>query len=272
MPVFPMTWAGQSSNVGANTGASLPTSITAAGSTNTKGSYTQLIASTPFLSSWLIVQAMTNTNGSTMLGDIAIGGAGSEKIIVPDLMVQGPRDLFALPLPISVPKGVRLSARVQAATASHVCYLEITLLAAQAGMINSGGIVDTYGQNTATSRGTSIDPGGSANTKGSWTQIAASTTRRARGFFLLIGGQGNTAASLGSWLYDVAIGGSGSEQTIVSNWAVDVRAAGNVHPQPHCSPFFPIPIASGARIAVRSQSTVTDATDRLHDVQIVAVA
>lgn len=272
MPVFPMVWSGQSSNVGANTSTSLPTTITASGSTHTKGSYTQLIASTPFLSSWMIVQAMTNVNGSNNLVDIAIGGAGSEQIIVPDLMVQGPRDLFAIPLPIQVPAGVRLAARSQAANASHQCYIEVTLLAAQSGMQPSGGIVDTYGQNTGTSRGTSVDPGGSANTKGSWTQITASTTRRARGFFLLLGGQGNTNTSLGSWLYDVGIGGAGSEQIIVANWAVDVRAAGNVHPQPHCSPFFPIPIGSGSRIAVRSQSTVIDATDRLHDVQIVAVA
>lgn len=272
MPVFPMAWAGESNTVGANTAASLGTSVTASGSANTKGSYAQLTASTPFLAAWLLVEAMTNTNGSTQLVDIAIGGAGSEKVIVSNLMVQGPRDLFCVPLPIQVPGGVRLAARTQAATGSQSCFVQVTLLAARSGMQPSGGVVDCYGQDTSTSRGVSVDPGGSANTKGSWTQITASTTRRARGFFLLLGGQGNTNTSLGSWLYDVGIGGAGSEQVIVADWGVDVRAAGNVHPAPHCSPFFPIPIGSATRIAVRSQSTVIDATDRLHDVQIVAVA
>lgn len=271
MPVFPILWGGESSSAGEVTGTSTSTQITASGSANTKGSYTQLIATTPFLASWIIVEAATNTNGSTMLIDIAIGGAGSEQVIIPDLMVQGPKDLMTIALPVQIPGGVRLSARAQAATGGHICFLKVALIAAQTGMQPAGGVVDCYGANTGTSRGVSIDPGGSANTLGSWTQIVASTNRRARGFVLVIGGQGNTNTVAGDWLYNVGIGGAGSEQSILEHWHVNTRAAGNVHPEPHCSPFIPVPIGSGTRIAVRSQSTVIDATDRLHDVQIVCV-
>lgn len=272
MPVFPIQWGGITASAGEVTGTSTSTQLTAGGSNNTKASsYTQLIASTPFVANWLIIEAATNTNGSVMLIDIAIGPSSSEVDVVQNLMVQGPKDLLCIPLPIQIPAGVRLSARAQAGTASQVCFLKVTLIAAQVGMQPSGGVVDCYGANTGTSRGVSIDPGGSANTLGGWTQIVASTNRRARGFVLLIGGQGNTNTLAGDWLYDVGIGAGGAEQVVLQYWHVNVRAAGNVHPQPHCSPFIPIPIGAGTRIAVRSQSTVIDATDRLHDVQIVCV-
>ena len=65
--------------------------------------------------------------------------------------------------------------------------------------------------------GSTIDAGGTANTKGSYTQMVASTSRDYCALAWCMDSLNVTPANTANFLVDVAIGGAGSEQVIVSN-------------------------------------------------------
>lgn len=256
--------------VGEVAGSSVGTTLTAAGSTNTKGSYTQLVASTGRDAHWLIIQGRSSLNGTSFLLDLAIGGAGSEQIIVADLLMQGPRSGITICLPVYVPGGSRLAARVQSNSASATMLCSVLLGSHSFGMMEPGGVVTCYGQNTGDSGSTSIDPGGSGHTKGSYVQITASSSRKHQGFVLIVGGDKNTGTTAADFLIDVALGAGGSEQIIVPDFYVREESGAFAY-TPYAT-YFPIPIPEATRIAVRAQCSITDATDRLFDCQIVGVS
>lgn len=93
------------------------------GSANTKSAYAELIASTAFRYRWVNLAfcgdaQSRNTAGINWLVDIAIGGSGSEIDVVSNFHVATAEtnDLpspICVPLPLTVPAGSRLSARVQ---------------------------------------------------------------------------------------------------------------------------------------------------------------
>ena len=77
--------------VGATTATSLGTAITASGSTNTKGSYTQLIASTTSdATSMIITLYNQSVPNATMAIDIAVGAAASEQVIAANVLFYTP--------------------------------------------------------------------------------------------------------------------------------------------------------------------------------------
>ncbi len=108
------------------------------------------------------------------------------------------------------------------------------------------------GQVSGSSAGTLITVGGVANTKTSWVELVASTSKQADGF-LLNCQPGDTA--LTDYLVDIAIGGSGSEVAILSN-LLFTAGGGDTPPG---KAFFPIPIPPGTRISARAQSVDTAA-------------
>lgn len=103
---------------GVDTSTSTTTAVTASGSINTKGSYAQLTASCNEIR-WAVLQLRPNSNNYYLI-DIAVGGAGSEQVIVPNLHVRGASGRsFPIGFPLSVPAGSRISARCQCNTASQ---------------------------------------------------------------------------------------------------------------------------------------------------------
>lgn len=257
--------------VGAVTASSTGTAPTA-GSANVKGSYTELIASTAHDAHGIVINLMRTSAGGDYLVDIAIGGAGSEQIIVADLLRSTLGATFShqpIFVPIYIPAGSRISARIQSTTGSATFSMIVTLVQGGDVMPGSEGICVTYGAASGDSGGTSIDPGGSANTKGSYSQITASTTRPIHWLIVAIGGQGNAARTSAGWLMDIAIGGGGSEQVIVPN--IPLSSHGNTDEMFPQFIELPVCIPAGSRLAVRAQSGITDATDRLFDVILYGV-
>jgi hypothetical protein len=99
---------------GVTTASAVGTTVTS-GTGFVRGSYAQITASCAEMSSAYLVVSATDDNGGKLVFDIAVGGSGSEQIIVPDLMwgvfsQTFPRCAW---LPISVPAGSRLSIRCQ---------------------------------------------------------------------------------------------------------------------------------------------------------------
>lgn len=166
------------------------TTVTASGTTHTKGSYSQIIASTSRLSYGITIVIHNVGAASTnarMLVDIAIGAAASEQVIIPNLLAGNASAWNAASnggtcyhFPIAIPSGVRISARCQASTASDTCNIIVWLHQARtAPGLWVGQRVTAYGVNTGTSTGTAHTPG-STNSYATATQITSSATNPIR--------------------------------------------------------------------------------------------
>ncbi len=248
--------------------------ITANASNNTKGSYTQLVASTPFACQMIQVsiQAGTSAADITYLLDIATGGAGSETDIVANLLVDNQNTISAnesvrqFIVPIAIASGVRLSARCQCSTGSDTLEIAVTLISTNGAPGLTSAV--TVGASTGTSRGTQIDPGGTANTKGSWVQMVASTASTYQWLMLMMDNFGQTSpAASARWAIDIGTGGAGSEVVLVP----DLRVARGTTPIVCAPTMYPILtyIPSGTRVAVRASCSINTATSRLFDAAIV---
>jgi hypothetical protein len=243
---------------GTNAAASLGTTLTASGSTNTKGSYAQLVASTPYDASgfWLLLSGASSLTAGYLV-DLAIGAAASEIVLVPNVPfnIQSAANsgTLAIFVPCAIPAGTRISARVQSSTGSTTVTAAVVLLDGSFDEDSSLAAPQNYGALTASSVGTSIDPGASANMKGSWVQIAASTTYDIGALQLICDTQKNVTTIAQTWLIDIGIGAGGSEKVIAPNISLSCNAGPMLtNPAP---PLIRCQIPSGTRLAIRAQGT-----------------
>lgn len=250
-----------SQDIGVNTAGSNGTTITASSTANTKGAWTQLIAATAADCVLAYIQATASgTAGAFFLTDIAIGASGSEKIILPNLLSQSGGanggQVFDAMVPLHISSGTRISARCQAVNASDTVNYKITTW--DGSFVTEEGVAgfDDIGTNTSTTDATQITASSTTNTKGSYTQLIASTARDYTGFLLVYRG-GMLAAGDINYLIDIAVGVAGSEVVIVPNLypGSSTAAVGLCR-----SVYFPIPIPAGTRIAARMQSSVASNT------------
>lgn len=255
--------------IGADTTNTRGTVITASGSANTKGSWTELSASTSTAATAAMVTIFCANTQADYLVDIGTGAAASETAVIADIQTNRPtisitcRQFF---IPISIASGTRVSARCQSSTAAATCRIIIHLFSGTANFLGGTSVV-TYGANTTDSGGTEVDPGGTINTKGSYVEITASTSADIEWLTVIAGGRTNGAKQNAEFLLDVATGAGGAESDIISNIyfteSVTINEIDNV------IGMFPVSIASGTRIAVRAQCTINDATDRLFDIVLL---
>lgn len=267
---------------GIDTANTRGTAVASSSSVNTKGSYVQLIASTAFHASGLIIVVHASAATSKkFLIDFAIGAAASEQVIVADVPyctagghIGGPMLIY---LPIPIPAGTRISARCQSGSSSaQTVYLSATTIAHGAHESEPCGDCETLGSNTADSGATQVDPGGTQHTKGSYAQITSSTSFHAKYLILVVAHDGSGTAADVKWLFDVAIGAAASEQIIIP----DLPSRANQEPTtiPNTSTLinrvhgpFPVSIPAGTRIAVRCQSDNNTVGDREADVAVILV-
>lgn len=244
------------------------TSVTT-GAANVKGSFATLVASTASASDAIMVSLSTASSTRSHLVDIAIGAAAAEVVIIPNLLIATLGNDTALFLfPVRIPAGVRISARAQSTAASAVVTVSVNLTSDGFALSSPLGRVTAYGTATASSGGISTDPGGTANTKGAWAELTASTTYPTRSVIMAYSNQANGTRTSGKHLFDLAIGASGSEIVVLGDLRVD-QSTLSVFPR--CTPPLPLTLPAGVRFAARQQSTVTDATDRLVDVAVYGV-
>ncbi len=262
MGVWP---AAQPSRYSDDDAATYSTVVNPNASANTKGSWVTLIATTAFPAQGILMTLVTGSVNIDYLYDLAIGSAGNEQTIASNLLLAvyeiGVEGYY---LPIGLPAGVRLSARCQANGASKVGAVKLQLI--------GGGYrgqsytrSETWGAATGDSGGTSIDPGGSAGTKGSWVQLVASSAFPVRQLLVAAGGQANLSRTNCTNTVDIGIGSAGNEQVIVPNLTYWMDANAD-HVLPGLYGPLPVMIPAGTRVAARTKSSITDATDRLIDI------
>lgn len=263
---FSLFGTGQDTHADArNTSSSRPIAVTSSGTTNTKGSWVQLISSANFDASGFLLHLLgdsgSGTGNGTALVDIGIGAASSEVVIIPNILISQVQSQIAtvgasVYFPIQIPAGTRVAARSQCSFASAPVPVGITLIALdQEGSEPAGGAT-TYGDNTTFSYGTGV-AGGTANNKGSYTQITASTTNDASMLYVCMHGGASTGTT---GLLDIAIGGSGSEVIIIPDIPFcfnenNIEGVQSVGVNPCMVGPIPVQIPAGTRIAARIQTS-----------------
>jgi hypothetical protein len=250
-------------NYGAATGSTGLTAITA-GAANTKGSYTQLTASTTVDISYVII-TLTAANGNAILSavDIAFGAAASEQVRVNNLMaspafIPGPV-VYAFPL--SIPKGTCLSARCQSTTASQVT--GVSIIGASSGFAATEGScgIDSLGFTAGSTKGSAVGAmSGSTNTLSAYGQIISSTARNYTGIFGMIDFGTAGATTSNKYMVNIAIGAAASEQVRIPNLYYDsVTPAAGHEAGAWIIPYIPMRINSGTRIAANAQCSAGSA-------------
>lgn len=255
-------WSNPISLAAVTSGGTGGGTLTSGAAANTKGGWTQVVAATTGDAQWVVLQVLKpyGTSPNSYGIDIGIGAAGSEVALVSNLtLAGGTQPLVAYQLPLTIPAGSRIALRSQNNTASAPCYYTMQTFADSAFGGVSGSAIDTFGFNASVTLGTALDPGATANTKGAWAQLVASTPAAIAGIVASFDTQGRTTGTSNiDYLFDIAIGASGSERIILPNYYNFMTGAG-LATLITVSDLMPLAIPAGSRIAARCQSGNTTA-------------
>lgn len=241
--------------------------VTSGWTANTLGSWVELTPGLPYAVDSLDVSLFTGTVNSDMLVDIGIGASGSEVVLVNSLYNALGTDAARCSqyrLPIKLPAGTRIAARSRSNVANNAVGVVIYATASETMTVPGSSVVATYGATTGSSRGTSLDSGGTANTYGAWTQITASTLYESRWISIGVASGANYSLTDADRLLDIGIGESGSEVALLEglymrdNSGADVLIPGVW--------TFDVAIPQGVRLSARTKCSITNATDRKCDV------
>lgn len=230
-----------------------------------EATYTELIASTAFDTYFVVItfnNSAAGASNSNNLVDLAIGAAGSEEIIIANLLAGfttntvtpggGRSYLF----PLFIPSGSRLAATSQSALVSGTVVMQVELLGGPRMPVWAGSQVITYGITTASSRGVLRTPG-SSGAEGAWGEIAAATSQDHEA--LVLGAQGtntDTNMTTNGILWDVGIGAAAAEEAIAENLPYMTHSSETTGQQRPWLPIY-LPIPSGTRLSVRGSASGT---------------
>lgn len=256
------------------------TTLTSSATVNTKGAWTQIIASTAadYDALFLCITMLPGSQGSMMCIDLAVAASGNESngVVFQNVLLSGALDGYHFFVPFPVPAGSRIAMRYASGTASDAIGVGITGFAGGYGRGLGSGIVDTYGYSGSGSPiGIAVDPGATSETKGAYAQLTASTTHDLAGFFLGFDIQNHLggASSFGNaFVVDIAIGASGSEKIILPDTrGTHTLFSGGADINPSFTPIFPITIPAGTRIAARALCSDNTASDRVVGVSLYGI-
>lgn len=242
-----------STNYGLGTGT-IGTQLVS-GSAGMAGAWTQLAASLSSDVSHVLLQPLVN-NDQSQYGNflqLGIGNSGSEVPVIDWFSINSSTfDSSAYSLPLNIQAGIRVAARCLSSNALDKSYLDFTTFD---GGFAAEGVAgyDTIGLSGTTS--TTVTSGAAADTKGSFTQIIASTSRDYCGIVIVSSASISSAGALTAHsVLDVAIGASGAEQVIISNLRLKYASQ-------TVSSLVPLDVPSGNRLALRLQShTASDSS------------
>lgn len=267
-------------SVGNDSANSNGTVLTAHATPGTDGAWTQLIAAT--VNEYETLNIFIGDGGvvsGLQLIDIGIGGAGSEVVIVPDLIAivrgtAGRCPYISLTLPINVAKGSRIAARIhRGSTASTTNRIALYGQSGTSRGIPSFRRATSYGVVLASAAGTTVDPGATANTQGANTQIVASTTNPIKAFYILATRNQSTAGTVSpTTLMEFFIGAGGSEVTLIPEFSVWASNATTDISSGEYSygPFF-VNLPAGSRISAKARCSDNTATQREGMVTLVGL-
>lgn len=245
-----------------------------AGIANTKGVYAHLVPSVPFDSDELWIKTkihLVQPFQRYFLYDVAMGTPGAEVNIIENLCLSPASNQYGhlVHVPFNVPQSQSLSCRTQSNGAGAIISVSFVLGAHGFANFSPHGKTKSYGANTASSRATTIAPGGVANTKGAWAQVAASTTEDISAIELIMNDETNSVGlAVQNFLMDIGVGPAGQEKIAIPDIHLVTGS-----PSSTLSPLtigpLDLSIPAGSRIAVRAQTENTNQLSNLIGVVIV---
>lgn len=259
-----------------------PTALTQPTSNNSLGAYTSITATsgtgnTTADATWMYVymnNQLTASAAQRCAVDIAVGATGSEKVVASSLYYwgsgltgsgspAGSQGFMCYSFPVSIPTNTKISARYQTDKQgdqqnanTDPMNVGIVLFDSAMSATESYAGIDVIGYNSGNTVGTLLTVSAN-NTKGSFTQLTASSSRDYAGIYFTT--PFNTSASTTpGCLFDIAIGGSGSEKVIISNISITPGIIGftPITATPIYGPFF-VPIPKSTAISMRYQTQDT---------------
>ena len=240
------------------------------GAADTKGSWVELVAVTSFDYDGVELD-IRNTAGEKVLIDIGVGAAASEVVIVDNISSgwsNSLRGISNVRIPITVPAGSRVSVRCQADGSSDAIRVTGRGRSSTLGQSVGLGKAVTYGAITATSLGTTIDPGASANTKGAYVELSASTSKDIKKLVLCLQ-SGNTSTVSAGYLADIAIGAAASEVVIIQDISAYNHATFDGILPNYLE--FDVDIPKGTRLSMRGASSSGSAATRSFKAVLIGV-
>lgn len=241
------------------TGTDYGVTCTTNASANTKGSYAALTASLPISTQggfWWHISTTTGVFDHSF--DLAVGAAASEKIVVPDLFLAATAEICnSFYIPLELPAGARVSVRGQSTTGAKTSAHSIS-------PFNPGWLStetpqrsESLGVTTAANtRGMSVTPSATADTKGSWATIGT-TTFDWHWMLIMLGYQQSTSRTGSNCRLDI---GRGAGPTVI---LPNLRYRNcNTTQEPVRPRFigpFQVSIPSGVSLSARSQASAASA-------------
>lgn len=261
--------------------------IAAPVSANTKNTTWETIVSDTAHDTDVALIAFNNlSTQSSFLVDVAWCGAGqpdsSLTVVLENLCIAGnggagggtglhPVGLTLLPM--QIPAGSRIAARTQCSSGSQSFRMPITICGGGFYSMISQYLRERMcsyvGVNLAASRGTQVDPGGSAGAKGTWTELGR--LEKPMKAMVVCVNQENAAASTAHFRLDISRGTD--REVILPDYycgtAVGTSNSGEGLQGEGLSPLLFVDLQAGDTLAARLQSSITDATDRILHVSVV---
>ena len=243
------------SNLYTGAGTVVPTASTAAFSgASGKGNWSQITSSTSYPSYGLWVNAYNNSL-CNLLFDIGIGASTQEKVLLPDLFIGGRNGSIHINnfYPIYIPEGSRITVRSWADNgASGAVACSVIFCGTPFPDVPIFGRCTAYGLDGTVATGKTVTAAGSANTKGSYTELIDSTTYPIKAWTMHFGLEHQvTGASAWHYNADIAVGASGSEKILLGDLYLATNTVEVIAPTV-LGPFIN-PIPNGSRLAVRTQ-------------------
>lgn len=237
-------------SAGGNRFASGVTTSCTTGAVNTKGSWTQIIASAPFDACGFYLSTRPGGGTSQLLMDIGIGASGSEVIIAPDLFFSSEHtggDLWdsIVYIPLRIKSGTRVAIRAQCNIATRSPSANIMLVA------DAGGVFPSFGTMTAYNIDSSISSVVRFWSAGNWQEMTSSSVAASALLALMAHPNTNNAWEC---TLSIAVGASGSETALLEG--VPILSRGNEaythRVNPRNIPLTPCCIPAGTRIAAKA--------------------
>ncbi len=231
------------------------TTITAHATPHTKGSWVQLVASTPFDVTLLGVGGSANHGSNTDTSQLLDIGIGATEVVLIDNIPTGYSTLDRLGgqqawFPIHIPSGTKISARMQATITVDTVDIQLFMYGKSSWTsVPVFQSIDTLGALTASSHGTLL-------TGAAISEIIASTAHEYKALGWGVDGGGDTSLG-GVKLMSVFVGAGAAEKVLIDNLRVDQggteKIDGTVPPQGIIPMEMNIP--SGSRLSASTVET-----------------
>lgn len=257
--------------LGASTSTSRGTTVTA-GSAGTKGTWTSIGGTTSFTYEAITVFFGRSVTATNYIFDIGIQVSGTSFVIAQDIRLEGSRIAGgctgAVYLPLHVPSGSQLQARVQGAIGAGS--IDFVIIGHSQGIGGAPGYARCEAISTSTtSRGDTLLPGPTANTKGT-TVVATNNAKNnydAIWAYIASDGDSGKTTAIG-WLIDIGWGSSTANAPwMIQNFPMMSEITLDL-PQPLVHPLWPATIIQGGAVQARCQSTSTATADNKLDIMI----